>query len=210
MEQSTKSSAKVFKERYCTIIIVVVTALCFLVPDLLFSREMIAGFEGAGALSWQQVIVEGEYYRLITYMFLHANIEHIANNMLILALAGDILERGIGHGSFLLVYFMSGVLAGLTSIIYNMNVGAYVRSMGASGAVFGIVGAIAMLLVLNKGQIRSMNLRRLVLFISISIYGGIASNGIDNAAHIGGLIAGALIALLMHSLTLLLKHIRRS
>lgn len=210
MEQNSNISKEALKERICTVVLVVATALCFFVPDLFFPRELIAKIDAAGALSWQKVVLEGEYYRLITYLFLHANVEHIANNMLVLALTGDILERSIGHGKFILVYFISGVLAGLTSILYNMSIGAYVSSVGASGAVFGVVGAIAMLLALSKGQMRNMSIKKLVVFIAISIYGGITTQGTDNAAHIGGLAAGALTALIMYGFSLLLQHIKRS
>lgn len=210
MEQNSNISRAALRIRICTVVLVAVTAMCFFVPDLFFPRELIAKMDKAGSLSWQQVIFEGEYYRLITYLFLHANVEHIANNMLVLALTGDILERSIGHGKFILVYFISGVLAGLTSILYNMNIGVYVSSVGASGAVFGVVGATAMLLALSKGQMRDMNIRKLIVFIAISIYGGITTQGTDNAAHIGGLIAGALTALVMYGFSLLLQHIKRS
>ena len=210
MEQNASISGKTLKVRICTVVLVAVTALCFFVPDLFFSRELIAKMDMAGCLSWQQVISKGEYYRLVTYLFLHANVEHIANNMLVLALTGDILERSIGHVKFILVYFISGVLAGLTSILYNMSIGAHVSSVGASGAVFGVVGAIAMLLAISKGRMSNMSIKKLVVFVAISIYGGITTQGTDNAAHIGGLIAGAVTALVMYGFSLLLQHIRRS
>lgn len=210
MEQNSNLSTEALKVRVCTVVLVVMTAACFFIPDLFFPRTLVAKMELAGSLSWQQVIGEGECYRLITYLFLHANVEHIANNMLVLALTGDILERSIGHIKFILVYFISGVLAGLTSILYNMSIGAHVSSVGASGAVFGVVGAVAMFLALSKGRMRDMNIKKLVVFVAISIYGGITTQGTDNAAHIGGLIAGALTALVMYGFDLLLQHIKRS
>ena len=98
----------------------------------------------------------------------------------------------------------------MTSILYNMSIGAHVSSVGASGAVFGVVGAIAMLLAISKGRMSNMSIKKLVVFVAISIYGGITTQGTDNAAHIGGLIAGAVTALVMYGFSLLLQHIRRS
>jgi len=92
-----------------------------------------------GALSWIYVKENGEYYRILTSMFLHSDWEHLINNMLVLLFVGDNLERAAGKLRYLIIYIGSGVIAGITSISYNMVMNNIVYSIGASGAIFGIV-----------------------------------------------------------------------
>lgn len=151
-----------------------------------------------GALSWVSIKEQGEYYRLLTAMFLHADFGHLINNMLILFFVGDNLERAAGKGKFLLIYFGSGIIAGITSFSYNMVTDTYALSIGASGALFGVVGAMVYILAVNKGHLEDISSRQIILFTIFSLYGGISSANIDNAAHIGGFIGGLILALLLY------------
>lgn len=151
-----------------------------------------------GALSWYLIKEEGEYYRLLTSMFLHSDFEHLINNMLVLFFVGDNLERSVGKIKYLIIYFGSGIIAGITSIGYNMVKERLVFSIGASGAIFGVVGAMGYILLINKGHVEDISSRQIVLFTIFSLYGGIANANIDNAAHIGGFIGGIILALLLY------------
>ncbi len=151
-----------------------------------------------GSLNWYEVIERKEYYRVLTSMFLHSNLEHLFNNMLIAFFVGDNLERAIGKLKFLLIYFGSGMIAGITSISYNMLKEDNVYSIGASGAIFGIVGAMAYIIIVNKGRLEDLSGRQIILFAAISLYGGMTGSSIDNAAHIGGFLGGALLACLLY------------
>jgi rhomboid protease GluP len=151
-----------------------------------------------GSLNWYQVFKEGEYYRILTSMFLHSNLSHLFNNMLIAFFVGDNLERAIGKFKYLLIYFGTGMIAGITSISYNMLKEDYVYSIGASGAIFGIVGAMAYIIIANKGRLEDLSVRQIILFAAVSLYGGLAGSEIDNAAHIGGFLGGILLALLLY------------
>ncbi len=153
---------------------------------------------GRGSLNWYQVKEKGEYYRILTAMFLHSDLEHLLNNMLVAFFVGDNLERAVGKLKYLLIYFGSGMIAGITSISYNMIKEDYVYSIGASGAIFGIVGAMAYIIIVNKGRLEDLSGRQIILFAAISLYGGIASSKIDNAAHIGGFLGGFLLAILIY------------
>ena len=148
----------------------------------------------SGAIHWPSIIYKKEYYRLFTYMFLHSNTAHLANNMLVLFFLGDNLERASGRWRFLLIYFGSGIIAGLVSMSYNMFNGFNVISIGASGAIFGVVGAMVNIVIRNKGRLENISTRQMVLFVIFSLYGGLTSQGVDNAAHIGGLISGFILA----------------
>lgn len=151
-----------------------------------------------GALSWYFVKEEHEYYRILTSMFLHSDFGHIVNNMVVLFVVGDNLERAVGKIKYVLIYFGTGILAALSSISYNMIRNENVFSIGASGAIFGVVGAMAYIILVNKGRLEDMSGRQILFFTVFSLYGGIASVNIDNAAHIGGFLAGVVLALLLY------------
>ncbi len=150
------------------------------------------------SLNWYEVKENGEFYRLLTSMFLHSDLEHLLNNMIVAFFVGDNLERAAGKLKYLLIYFGSGMIAGITSISYNMIEEENVYSIGASGAIFGIVGAMTYIIIVNRGRLEDLSGRQIILFAAISLYGGIAASQIDNAAHVGGFIGGILLAILMY------------
>lgn len=151
-----------------------------------------------GSLFWYSVVEQHQYYRLLTYMFLHGSIDHLLNNMLILAVIGGILERTIGKLRYSIIYVLSGTIAGLVSIRYNMDKVAIVRSIGASGAIFGVIGAVLLIVLINKGRVGDLSKRQMILFVALSLYSGLKNQGVDNAAHIGGLLAGFILAFLIY------------
>jgi rhomboid protease GluP len=118
--------------------------------------------------------------------------------MIVLLFLGDNLERAAGKWRFLAMYFGSGILAGIASMSYNMLNNIHAVSVGASGAIFGVVGAMAYIVMINKGRLENISTRQLIVFVIFSLYGGLTSQGVDNAAHIGGLVAGVFLALLLY------------
>lgn len=158
-----------------------------------------------GALSWYFVKENNEYYRLLTSMFMHADGSHLVNNMLVLLFIGSGLERAVGKLKYLFLYFGTGILAGLTSFGYNMwkengmvSVYKSTFSVGASGAIFGIIGAIFFIVVINRGSLEEISKGRMILFVVLSLYSGIINSNIDQAAHIGGFVAGILLTALIY------------
>src|SRR5260221_10505336 len=128
-----------------------------------------------------------QWWRLMTAMFVHLGFLHILFNMLALFLFGGAIEQRYGKQRFLMLYLGAGVLGSATSLAYSHAA----FSAGASGAIFGIIGAMLALAVWNRrapgmsGQIRS-----LLFFIGINVFFGLEARGIDLRAHIGGLIGG--------------------
>lgn len=173
------------------LILVAINVVLFLGMDLFQLQDK---FYSMGALYWPYIEYNNEYYRLISSMFIHGSIDHLINNMLVLLFIGDTLERSVGKIKYLVIYFTSGVIAGIVSMRYNMIKGVLVQSVGASGAIFGVVGAVAFLVIANKGRLKDISTRQIFIFVVLSLYGGLSSQGIDNAAHIGGLIAGVIIS----------------
>ncbi|MCM1049817.1 MAG: rhomboid family intramembrane serine protease [Clostridiales bacterium] len=143
-----------------------------------------------GDFSIADVITKGEWYRIITSMFLHVDINHLVSNMLILYYIGNAVEKYMGGIPYIIIYFLSGIAGNMVSAGYELLSGNYVSSVGASGAVFGIEGALLMLALIYKGKCAEVTTGRLMFAIAFSLYCGFTSSNINNAAHIGGLLAG--------------------
>jgi len=138
---------------------------------------------------------DGEWWRLATAMFLHFGLVHLAMNMWALWEGGRLVERLYGSGRFAVVYFVSGLAGNLLSLVAQ---GDRAVSGGASGAIFGIYGALLVWLWRARRQVHPTEFRWLfggaAVFSAATIGLGLLIPGIDNAAHIGGLTSGALIA----------------
>lgn len=151
-----------------------------------------------GAVSEPLVLQQHEYYRLVTHFFLHFGFIHLVNNMFSLLVLGYAIENVLGSIRYLILYFLSGILAGLASIVYNVSIaGIETVSCGASGAIYGLTGALLCLLILGNRGRRTTEIPRYLLFLALSLYSGSQDPTIDNAAHIGGFVVGFIICFIM-------------
>lgn len=150
---------------------------------------------GAAYTPW---ILEGQWYRLFTSMFLHFGLSHLLNNMMILLFLGDMLEEYAGKWRYLVIYLGGGILGNLLSLYMDGKTGDLAVSAGASGAIFAVIGAIFVVLVKNRGQIRYMRANRVFLVFGLTIYHGFRTAGIDNAAHVGGVLGGMVLATILY------------
>lgn len=174
-------------------VIVIVCCAVFVFCDLIASLDLQRRIYSYFALNSFLVTEKNEYYRLLTYMFLHMDIQHLGNNMILIFFLGNELERALGKWRFLFVYFFTGIVAGTVSIVYNIWDGNLFSSIGASGAGFGLVGAVICILIAGRKQWGTAVVKRVILFAAISVYAGFSEQGIDNAAHVGGLVAGVVV-----------------
>ena len=149
-----------------------------------------------GACGIYEVFFQGEYGRLFWSLFLHSDAEHLFNNMIIVLFLGSMLEKEIGHISYGIIYFLSGLGGGVLSLLHKYLMGDLVVSIGASGAVFGLNGLLIAMVLLMKSRLKLSGTRVLVV-VFLSLYSGFSVSNIDNAAHIGGLITGFLLGLLI-------------
>ena len=134
------------------------------------------------------------WYRLVTYMFLHRNLSHLAGNMLMLYAAGSMVEEKMQRAAYLIMYFVCGLAGGILSVWSQMNAGEEYSSLGASGAIYGIVGALIAWMLMNR-QWRSIRFyNRILIALLLLFYGGSLDEGIDYMAHLGGFVAGLLFA----------------
>jgi len=134
--------------------------------------------------------MNGQWWRLVTSMFLHYGILHLAFNMWVLWDLGRLVERLVGNVGFVVLYFVSGIAGSIASLAWN----PVVVSAGASGAVFGVAGALVGLLIRRRDTIPTVVLKQLRnsmgAFLLYNIVFGLTIPGIDMAAHIGGFVAG--------------------
>ena len=140
-------------------------------------------------------IATGEYWRLLTAAFIHIGLFHLIANTIGLLIFGGMVERAYGMGAFLAIYLLAGVFGNLASYAAGPTVSA-----GASGAVFGIVGAFGAYLLVNRGILGDLARRSLwglVVIIVINIGFGLSVGGVDNWAHLGGLISGGILGVLL-------------
>ena len=151
-----------------------------------------------GAVYEPLIFQEHQYYRLLTACFMHFGIEHLVNNMLVLFVTGGYLEQALGHVRYLILYLTAGILANLISCFWNAGLGEAVVSAGASGAVFAVVGGLLWVALRNRGRLGNLTLRQLLIMAVLSFYLGFTEGGVDNAAHLGGLVSGFLLAIFLY------------
>lgn len=175
------------KLSYVTIIFVIFNIIAFIIYTIL--GEIVYN---SGSLSVVDIIEKKEYYRILSCTFLHAGIEHILGNMLFLIILGDMLEKEIGHIAFGMIYLLSGIGGSIFSMLYEILTGQYYHTVGASGAVCGLIGAMLIVVVMHHGNFKQVSLPRIVLAICFLIYSGLKTDYVNNAAHIGGLFVGVI------------------
>ena len=144
-----------------------------------------------GALSGYYVVLEGELSRLFSSMFLHNDIMHISMNMLSLYMVGRMVERLFGLWAYITIYVISGLFGSFASI-YMHPVG---WAVGASGAIFGIFGALAGFAFVHKNRMHHEFMdfmRSFGVILLINFFIGMIFPNIDMSAHIGGLVAGVI------------------
>ena len=183
----------------CTTGLIVINIGVFMIFTLLGKSDDVLFMRQYGAM-YEPYVTEGhEYYRLFTSMFLHFGIEHLLNNMVMLGALGFNLEPEIEKVRFLLVYIISGIGGNICSLLLNVSLGNVVVSAGASGAVFGLMGALLCAVIRKKGRIGRLNKKGMLILAVFSIYVGLSEQGVDNAAHIGGLVCGFVLEALLGS-----------
>lgn len=132
-------------------------------------------------------IISGEYWRLVTPIFLHGGIVHLAVNCYSLYALGSIAERLLGRKKYIWTYFAAGVIGNIFSFAFSQSAG-----VGASGAIFGLLGAMLYLGMERPAFFKASFARGVITTIVINLAYGFSNAGIDNFAHIGGLIGGFL------------------
>lgn len=183
-----------------TCIVIGLNLLVFIV--MVFAGLGFISFEGRDLLNWgadyRPATINGQWWRLVTSIFLHGGLMHLLLNMYGLFFVGIFLEPLLGRLKYAAAYLICGIAASITSIWWHPAT----VSIGASGAIFGLYGVLTALLTTNRADFKSKKSLLLfsLFFIVINLVMGLAG-GIDNAAHIGGLICGLLLGYIFYFFT---------
>lgn len=183
---------------YGTFVLAAVNVIIYLLLSFGGSTEDVGYMLDHGAMYVPYILDEGMYGCLLTSMFLHFGFRHLVNNMFMLLVVGSNLEPEMGTVRFLITYMVSGLAGNLVSGFLDYCTGDYVVSAGASGAIFGLIGALLFVVLRNRGRVRNISARGMVIMAVLSLYFGFASTGVDNAAHVGGLMSGFLMAVRLY------------
>lgn len=183
-----------------------VTPLLVAVNVLVFIAMGVAGVgifepDGSAVVGWGSnfgpATMSGQWWRLFTSMFLHFGLIHLAFNMWALYQSGRTIERLYGSVRFGLLYLFAGLAGSMASLLWNPQV----NSAGASGAIFGIFGGLLAFVINPRNGVPAAVMQEqrnsTLIFTAYSLFYGFAHSGIDNAAHIGGLVGGFLMGLLL-------------
>lgn len=185
-ENNNKEFERVFKPKK-----IVITNILLAINIILFILSYTVFPELIDMLILDPTAVRaGEYYRLFTSIFMHGSILHIVFNMYALYIIGNQVETFIGKWKYLIIYLISGLTGSLLSCILTNT-----YSLGASGAIFGLMGCLVYFGYHYRLYLGNVLLSQIVPIILINLFIGFASTGIDNAAHIGGLIGGLFISM---------------
>ena len=184
------------KYSYCSVNIALavlqaaVFVLCMFTGDKLYS---------AGRCGTDLVLVQKEYWRLLTSVFLHSGLYHLGSNLIAQVFLGNAVERNLGHIKYLILYIVSGVGGNIISVLYDRAQGVNTYSVGASGAVFGVMGALIVLIIKGRKKLRtgSSMLVRAGFAVFYAVYAGFRTPYTDNAAHLGGLAFGIALGVLL-------------
>ncbi|HZF09165.1 MAG TPA: rhomboid family intramembrane serine protease [Thermoanaerobaculia bacterium] len=182
-----------------TAILLGIIALVY-VAELFDPRELLVEL---GANQAAAVLGHGEYWRLLTSIFLHGGFLHVLLNGVALYQLGSLFELLLGSGSLFVTFLVSGLAGSLASVLWN-QLGPHADplrpSVGASGAIFGLLGALIAFLLRRRGRLtpaaKSL-LSQLLFWAGVNVFLGISSRLIDNAAHMGGLAAGLVLGLVL-------------
>ena len=185
------------KKSYVTGILIAVNVLYFLYLEIAGSSEDVLFMMEHGAMYAPAVLIGQEYYRFVTAMFMHFGIDHIINNMLVLFALGDNLERALGHIKYLILYLICGIGSNAASMLIS-GISSGAVSAGASGAIFGVVGGLVYAFLVNRGRLEDLSTRQLLVMILLSLYLGFTESGVDNVAHISGLIFGIICGVILY------------
>lgn len=178
-----------------TAIILLINLVLYGVTRILGSGSDIHVLLDLGAMFTPRV-AEGEYWRLATAVFLHANASHLLLNGLALFMFGRLAEKTFGHMGFAFIYMLSGLYGSMLSfLMHSIAIG-----VGASGAIFGILGALGSYFLVQRntpGAKAWFNLAIVVLMAGVSLGYGLITPHIDNWAHLGGLIGGSMLGIVL-------------
>ena len=200
------------KNQYLTpvnIVMVLINVVSYFVLEAIGDTTDALFMYTHGAMYPAAVLAGGEYYRLITSAFIHFGLPHLINNMILLICLGSYVERALGKIRYLILYLACAAGSSMVSMFHMIYSGDWAVSGGAPGGVFGIIGALLFLVVKNRGRFADLSWKRFLIMMLLALYFGFATAGVDNAAHVGGLIIGFVMGAIFFLLEKIFSFLRR-
>ncbi len=170
-----------------TFIIIGLNVLVFFWETMSGGSEKIDVLLKCGASYAPYIFEDGQWYRIITSMFVHIGVEHIASNMICLIAVGQYVENYFGRTKYVIIYIVAGIIGNILSLMVDMKTGSFAVSAGASGAISGLIGTLIVLAIDPETRKIFPMYRVLMAIVLVMIP---SREGIDVAAHIGGLLGG--------------------
>lgn len=189
-------------------IMIAVNILAFIVLSIIGASKGLDGITATenvffmlkyGAMYEPLIVDSGQYYRLVTCMFMHFGMMHLMSNMLALFFLGELVEKKVGSVRYALIYILGGLVGSVGSLLHCIITGKNVVSAGASGSVFAVMGAIVWLTFISNGRFEQFTLEKLIFIIFVELMQGLSSSNIDMSAHVCGLIGGFVVAMIVYS-----------
>ncbi len=192
-EEFWERQKQIYKHAYISIAIFLLNVIIFIMSQH-FAKWMYAD----GAMVTEKILGEGEFYRIFTSMFLHADIDHICNNMAILILVGAVVENYTGHIYYVILYMLSGFFGNILSMAYEVRNNLTWFSIGASGAIMGIVGFLsAWIIVYRKIFLKNRGTAVRMLFLLVFVVEAcFFQKGANTPAHLGGFLTGFVLGVI--------------
>lgn len=192
-EEFWERQKQIYKHAYVSIAIFIINVIIFIV-----SQNFAEWMYSDGAMVTEKILGEGEFYRIFTAMFLHADIDHICNNMAILILAGAIVENYTGHMYYAILYLLSGFFGNILSMAYEINNDLSWVSIGASGAIMGIVGFLVAWIIANRRTFLKHigTVVRIVFLLVFVVEACFFQQGANTPAHLGGFLTGFVLGVI--------------
>lgn len=209
IEYETKPIARKKAIPIVTIGLVLINVIIFIMLETKGSTENVIFMLNNGAAYHEYIFEKHEYYRLFTCMFMHFGLSHLLNNMLSLWILGFEAERYYGKVKYSLIYLLSGLAGSLASSFYYMYTKQVVVSAGASGAIYGILGAILIKIIEERKQLGKSSLSRVIVVFLLLLFGSNSEKNIDNVAHVVGALTGVVIGFIFYSIKAHRNHIEK-
>ena len=195
-ENDINKRVKIFKEYPVTMILISINVIIFIITAILSKSiidiNTIVLVECGAKVNY--LINKGQIFRLLTAAFLHGGIMHILFNMYSLYIVGTVVEKIYGWKKYISIY----ILSALTSSILSYMLAPMTISVGASGAIFGILGAFLYFAIKERKHLQRGTLGNIIAVIVLNLYIGFTSTSIDNLGHIGGFLGGFILSIFLY------------
>ncbi len=193
----TRKAVRTKNWPWVTIVLIAINVIVYLILAMNGNTESTEYMLSKGAAYGPAIFEHYEIWRLVTCMFMHFGLMHLASNMIYLGIIGTTIENGIGHFKFALLYMLSGFAASVVSSAVYYFAGDFTVSAGASGAIYGLIGVVVYLTFKNRGRMSRSNMwfrvTTVLLFIFVSNF---LDESVDAVAHIAGFVFGLILAIL--------------